>query len=1204
LLVRQEGRQEGWLQAALHKVVNRSATPRPVPAAVPMRPVPTGTVQLQSTMRVSSPRDPAEKEADTTARKVLRMAAPRVAGTPGDGSGGQGDVPLRRELESPYIARFAHSIRLMRQHAAAPMLARRGEGSPAAGANLASDIAGSQGAGAPLPTGVRTFMEPRFGADFSKVRVHTGEPAARLNRQVSAQAFTVGNQIFFGKDQFQPDTPQGQELIAHELTHTLQQGAAVQHGASVQHPEDVTVAQQSSPHVQRLGMGDVLGFFADKASALPGFRMLTLVLGVNPLDMRRVDRSAANILRATVEFLPGGVLITRALDTYRVFARVAGWVERQFGTLGLSGKTLRGAINRFIDSLGVRDVFNPGGVWARAKRIITDPIDRLLRFARGLSGEIMDFLKDAILRPIASLASRMPGWGLLCAVLGKNPVTGAAVPRSAETVIGGFMRLIRQGDIWENIQRGKAVSRAWSWFQGALSGLLGFVRQLPGNFMKAVRALGLKDLVFLPRAFARVAGVFGGFLGRFRSWAGNTVWNLLEIIFSVVAPGVMVYLRRAAGAFRTILQNPVRFVGNLVRAAGLGFRQFAARFLTHLRRSLIGWLTGTLKGTNIHIPSALNQREIIKFVLSVLKLTWQNIRQRLVRVIGEPATRALETGFELVRKLVTQGPAAAWEKLQEGLSNLREMVMEQIMTFVQDRVVRAAVTRLVSMLSPAGAFIQAIIATYNTVRFFVERLREISQVATSFLNSIAAIAAGNLASAANRVEQTMGGMLTLVISFLARIAGLGKVSSAVTNVVNRVRQPMDRALERVVAWLVAQARRLRQLVVGGTRSVARRITQWWRVRAVFQAASGNQHSLFFRGEGPNATLSMASESSPRSLKDVLEDNDLVITEREALKARLENINAEIAANENMGEKPEKEQKDFQDKIAEKVQALADELHLHLRHEGGLPASVITFGSNAGRASFVMGMPLTKNPGNTTGSPTRGRLDTVGDKFVTAFVSKTPYKRTKPNNPNGDTIMVSMLPLDQVHLLHEKLHGPFSKENIALGDKTLNKGILKAEAAAIKEIGSGQIRYRVDLAYHSDAPPPEDPIEIPEPVVPTIRGWVGFYIARQATVSISRWVDNAYSAPFFSITARGEIPAVRDEKRESIDDLCFRVARENLDSSLRKVREREVEYTPTTLNREDLEKKIKRTSKQMKEALSKLDSSRRILVLDNRIYVRE
>ncbi|HTE18306.1 MAG TPA: hypothetical protein VK689_07985, partial [Armatimonadota bacterium] len=170
--------------------------------------------------------------------------------------------------------------------------------------------------------------------------------------------------------------------------------------------------------------------------------------------------------------------------------------------------------------------------------------------------------------------------------------------------------------------------------------------------------------------------------------------------------------------------------------------------------------------------------------------------------------------------LVTQGPAAAWEKLQEGLTNLREMVMEQIMTFVRDRVVNRAIQTLVTSLNPAGAFIQAVIAIYNTIMFFVERLRQIAQVAMSFIDSISAIAGGVIATAANRVEQTMAGLLTLVISFLARLAGLGRVGDAVVGIINRVRAPIDRALDRVVDWIVAQARRLGRFVASGARAVA------------------------------------------------------------------------------------------------------------------------------------------------------------------------------------------------------------------------------------------------------------------------------------------------------------------------------------------------------------------------------------------------
>src|SRR6185436_830252 len=112
-----------------------------------------------------------------------------------------------------------------------------------------------------------------------------------------------------------------------------------------------------------------------------------------------------------------------------------------------------------------------------------------------------------------------PAWDLLCAVLGRNPITGDTVPRNAATLIGGFMRLIGQEEIWQNIQRGNAVGRAWAWFQTAMSELMGFVSQIPQLFIQALTSLQIADIVLLPRAFARVAGVFGNFIGNFLSWA-------------------------------------------------------------------------------------------------------------------------------------------------------------------------------------------------------------------------------------------------------------------------------------------------------------------------------------------------------------------------------------------------------------------------------------------------------------------------------------------------------------------------------------------------------------------------------------------------------------------------------------------------------------------------------------------------------------
>ena len=490
--------------------------------------------------------------------------------------------------------------------------------------------------GEPLPEDVQRTLTKTFSADLSHVRVHTDTSAADRARALGARAFTIGRHIFLARGEKVSDL----SLMAHEVTHVLQQrGTALVQRASAaisdrfeseaHHASTAAVQgagfavrERAKPGItQRLGISDALDYFADKANLIPGYRLFTIVLGVNPINMSRVPRTTANIVRGVIELMPGAALITQALEGYHIFEKVGAWVDDQLAKLGLSAQTIKDAISRFLDSLGWSDIFHLGDVWDRAKRIFTEPIERLIAFGRSLVDGVIRFVKEAVLKPLAELASKTPGWDLLIAVLGRNPITGETVERNAETLIGGFMKLIHQSEVWENLKRARAVERAWRWFQSTLTGLLGFVRQIPELFLAALRSLEIADIVLPLRALAKVGRVFAGFAAQFGNWALGKVLDLLQIIFEVLAPSVMPYLRKAMGAFRTIIGNPVGFVRNLVRAGVLGFKQFAANFLRHLRGALIGWLTGTLGSLNIYIPQGFELKEIVKFVLSVLGLT-------------------------------------------------------------------------------------------------------------------------------------------------------------------------------------------------------------------------------------------------------------------------------------------------------------------------------------------------------------------------------------------------------------------------------------------------------------------------------------------------------------------------------------------------------------------------------------------------------
>jgi hypothetical protein len=134
------------------------------------------------------------------------------------------------------------------------------------------------------------------------------------------------------------------------------------------------------------------------------------------------------------------------------------------------------------------------------------------------------------------------------------------------------------------------------------------------------------------------------------------------------------------------------------------------------------------------------------------------------------------------------------------------MVLQSIISFVAESVVKAAIARLVGMLVPGGAFIQAILTIYDTVMVFVQRLSQIAQVVAAFIDGIAAIAGGAIAAAAKRVESVMAGLLSLVVAFLAKFAGLGKVTDKIVNLLKKVQGKVDAAIDFAINWVVTKAK--------------------------------------------------------------------------------------------------------------------------------------------------------------------------------------------------------------------------------------------------------------------------------------------------------------------------------------------------------------------------------------------------------------
>jgi Domain of unknown function (DUF4157)/Bacterial toxin 44 len=189
---------------------------------------------IQPKLTIGAPNDPYEQEADAMAEKVVQQLAV------GSSAMGSPQVQMKcaaceeeekvqkkegeEEEVMPKLQKKAIFESNEEQPKEAVQMKSEG-GASEASPDLESRLGASRGGGQALPEGTRSSMESAFGADFSGVRVHTGSESVQMNKELGAQAFTHGSDVYFGAGKYDARSREGQRLLGHELTHVVQQGA-------------------------------------------------------------------------------------------------------------------------------------------------------------------------------------------------------------------------------------------------------------------------------------------------------------------------------------------------------------------------------------------------------------------------------------------------------------------------------------------------------------------------------------------------------------------------------------------------------------------------------------------------------------------------------------------------------------------------------------------------------------------------------------------------------------------------------------------------------------------------------------------------------------------------------------------------------------------------------------------------------------------
>ncbi|MEE6166061.1 MULTISPECIES: phage tail protein [unclassified Mycolicibacterium] len=257
-------------------------------------------------------------------------------------------------------------------------------------------------------------------------------------------------------------------------------------------------------------------------------------------------------------------------------------------------------------------------------------------------------------------------------------------------------------------------------------------------------------------------------------------------------------LARVASVVGDIVKHPVRFLGNLIDGVKGGIMRFKDNILEHLRKGLMTWLFGALAEGGVELPEKFDLQGIIKLLLSLFGLTWTNIRNRLVKQIGEPAMAAIEKGVEIFRTIASTGLAGLWQMLMDKLGDIKEMILEKIKDFVITRIITAGITWLIGLLNPAAAFIKACKLIYDIIMFFVDNAERILKFVNTVIDSAVDIVRGNVGGVVAKIEDVLGQMVPILIGFLASAIGIGGIGEKIREIIATLQKPVNKAIDFVI----------------------------------------------------------------------------------------------------------------------------------------------------------------------------------------------------------------------------------------------------------------------------------------------------------------------------------------------------------------------------------------------------------------------
>ena len=494
------------------------------------------------------------------------------------------------------------------------------------------------------------------------------------------------------------------------------------------------------------------------------------------------------------------------------------------------GDWFKNAIKSWNDKLvgAVKAVFN------KAKELVS----KVLTFAKNVAVGIIRSLKKFVVAAIKTLATGLKILvnGLLIAFPKLRARVNAAIDGVVEATVSAVETIA------QNLEQ--TVTAAIDRVESTVNRVLDFCEMVIVTQIEIVSAIlsgeFLNAAKYLFLAACKAVGIPGE--------------EFLDI------------LADARDGLMDIIKRPAKFLGYMIKSVGQGMKNFFSHFPQRMVAGLTGWLFGQVAQGGITMAKSFDLKSIFVLLIQVMGFTYDYIRAKVISLVGEKAVSVIEQVMTPIRILFTEGPGALWKWLADKAQDAKDAIVEAASQWLITKIIQQAAIKLATMFTPVGAFVQAVLMMYNTIMFFVEKIKEIFAWVKSITSSIKTIATGAISAAANYIDQAMSKSIPLIITFLAKLMGIDGISEKIRQVVTKLRAPVDKAISFVVENLIKLAKAAWGGIKKGATAVKDAVVGWWEAATNFVTPDGGQHRLFYEGDGEAAVLMLASEKEPADEK--------------------------------------------------------------------------------------------------------------------------------------------------------------------------------------------------------------------------------------------------------------------------------------------------------------------------------------------------